>query len=45
MYTIHKLSYKGFISNYGGTISYKTGLSKYWNKEYYKYYNIEIVNI
>lgn len=45
MYTIPKLSYKGFISNYGGTISYKTGLSKYWNKEYYKYYNIEIVNI
>jgi hypothetical protein len=44
MYTIQELTYKKFITNYGGTISYKTGLSKYWNGVYYKYYNIEVIN-
>mgnify|MGYP001838064050 CR=1 FL=1 len=43
MYTTPELTYKKFITNYGGTISYKTGLSKYWNGEYYKYYNIEVI--
>jgi hypothetical protein len=42
MYTIPELTYKKFITNYGGTIG-RNGISKYWNGKYYKYYNIEII--
>lgn len=43
MYTTPELTYKKFNKRYGGTIS-NNGLSKYWNGEYYKYYDIEIIN-
>lgn len=42
LYTNSELTYKKFITNYGGTIC-KNRISKYWNGNYYKYYNISII--
>lgn len=41
LYTKPELTYKKFITNYGGTIG-KNGISKYWNDNYYQYYNISV---
>jgi hypothetical protein len=41
LYTKFELTYKKFITNYGGTIG-KNGISKYRDKDYYKYYNISV---
>lgn len=42
LYINPELTYKKFITNYGGTIG-KNGISKYWIKKYYEYYKISIV--
>lgn len=41
LYTNSELTYKKFITNYGGTIS-SNGISKYWNGNYYQYYKISV---
>lgn len=42
LYTSKEPTFKKYTHRYGGTVDKSTGISKYWNNKYYKYYNIQI---
>lgn len=42
LYTVPEPCYKKFVTNYGGTISLSSGISKYWNGKNYIYYSYTI---